>query len=167
MKRALAAAFAALMLAPAAAPARERDRPTPSGLPVPRWVSLKFDEVNARAGPGDDYDVVWVFRVRRLPVQIVEETREWRKICDPEGKASWVKRTAVDGRRTLFRAGNDPLALRKRPKPDAPVAAELRAGSIVDLDKAQGDWRRVKVDGVTAWAEAAQLWGADEAQQCR
>jgi SH3-like domain-containing protein len=47
------------------------------------------------------------------------------------------------------------------------VAAELRAGSIVDLDKVQDDWRRVKVDGVTAWAPADQLWGAIDAPQCR
>jgi SH3-like domain-containing protein len=169
MKRARVAALAVLAAVAASiqAQAWERDRPTPSGLPVPRWVSLKFDEVNARAGPGDDYDVVWVFRARRLPVQIVEETREWGKICDPDGKSSWVRRTALDGRRTLYRQAGEPLALRRRPNPDAPVAAELRAGSIVDLDKVQDDWRRVKVDGVTAWAAADQLWGAIAAPQCR
>lgn len=147
--------------------ANDRDRPTPSGLPVPRWVSLKFDEVNARSGPGDDYDVVWVFRARRLPVQVVEETRDWRKICDPGGGAAWVRRGALDGRRTLYRAAATDLALRTRPKPDARVAAELRSRSIVDFDKAEGDWRRVRIDGVSGWAEASQLWGAVETPQCK
>lgn len=165
VKRALVASLLLLAAVPAAA--RDRDRPTPSGLPVPRWVSLKFDEVNARAGPGDDYDVVWVFRARRLPVQIVEETRDWRKICDPDGKASWVRRSALEGRRTLFAAGPDDVTLRRRPKADAPIAAELRAKSIVDFDTAEGDWRRVRVGGVSGWAPADRLWGAAETQQCQ
>jgi SH3-like domain-containing protein len=165
MKRAAVFALAALMATGALA--RERDRPAPSGLPVPRWVSLKFDEVNARAGPGEDYGVVWVYRARRLPVQIVEETREWRKICDPDGAAAWVRKTALDGRRTLFRAASGDLALRRRPAKDAAVAATLRGRSIVDLDGSDGDWRRVKADGATGWAEASQLWGALESAQCK
>jgi SH3-like domain-containing protein len=165
VKRALAITLAVLAAWPAAA--RDPDRPTPSGLPVPRWVSLKFDEVRARSGPGDDYDVVWVFRARRLPVQIIEETRDWRKICDPDGKSSWVRRSALDGRRTLYAASDHDIVLRRRPKPDAPIAAELRAKSIVDFDKAQGDWRQVKVGGVTGWAQASELWGSADDVQCR
>jgi SH3-like domain-containing protein len=170
VKRALAPVGVLLSLVLAAAPgaqAFERDRPTPSGLPVPRWVSLKFDEVNARSGPGDDYGVIWVYRARHLPVQVVEETRDWRKICDPGGGSAWVRRGALAGTRTLYRAATTDLALHTRPKPDSPVAAQLRAKSIVDFEKADGDWRRVRVDGVSGWAPASELWGAIEAPQCK
>jgi SH3-like domain-containing protein len=173
VKRALAAALVAALATASAMGAatgafgRDRDRPTPSGLPVPRWVSLKFDEVNVRSGPGDDYDVVWVYHARRLPVQIVEETRDWRKVCDPDGGSAWVRKSALDGKRTLFRAKAGDLDLRKRPKPDAPLAAKLRAKSIVDFDRADGGWRRVKVDGVAGWAPASELWGGVEAPQCK
>ena len=70
------------------------DRPTPSGLPVPRYVSLKFDKVNARSGPGDDHRLLFVYRVRGLPMQVVAETAEWRRVCDPEeiGRASCRER---------------------------------------------------------------------------
>ena len=68
----------------------DEDRPTPSGLPVPRYVSLKFDKVNARSGPGDDHRLLWVYHVRGLPVQVVAESNEWRRICDPDGALSWV-----------------------------------------------------------------------------
>jgi SH3-like domain-containing protein len=39
-----------------------KDSPvTTSGLPVPRYVSLKSDHVNVRAGPTKDNDVAWVY----------------------------------------------------------------------------------------------------------
>ena len=34
---------------------------TSSGLPLPRYVSLKSDHVNVRAGPTKDNDVAWVY----------------------------------------------------------------------------------------------------------
>jgi SH3-like domain-containing protein len=45
--------------------AKDKDAPaTTSGLPVPRYVSLKSDHVNVRAGPTKDQDVTWITRVR-------------------------------------------------------------------------------------------------------
>lgn len=160
--------WSALLLAAAAgASADEGPRIGPSGMSVPRWVSLKFNDVRAHGGPGDDYPVVWTYHARGLPVQIVVETREWRKICDPTGASAWVRRSAVDGRRTLYRAADGDVPLRRDPKPDSPTAATLRAKSIVDLDRIEGDWRRVKVDGATGWVQAADFWGANEAPQCK
>ena len=78
-------------------------RPTPSGLPVPRYVTLKFGSVNARAGPGDDYRTLWVYQVRGLPVQVIAESSEWRRICDPDGGVAWVHMRTTDGRRNVMR----------------------------------------------------------------
>ena len=77
-------------------------RPTPSGQPVPRWLSLKSSEVHARFGPGLDHRILWEYRVSGLPVQVIAETTEWRKICDPEGAVAWVHRSVVSSRRSVF-----------------------------------------------------------------
>src|ERR1700761_8437319 len=102
-----------------------QDRPTPSGLPVPRYVSLKFDKVNARSGPGDDHRLLWIYRVRSLPVQVVAETAEWRRVCDPEGQLVWVHKRTTDGRRTAMNMQAAPAPLRRKPKDDAKVTAYL------------------------------------------
>src|SRR6185437_13740592 len=94
------------------------ERQTPSGLPVPRYVSLKFDKVNARAGPGDDHRVLWDYRVRGLPVQVIAETAEWRRICDPDGQLAWVHKRTTDGRRTTINMTQAPQPLYRRPKTD-------------------------------------------------
>jgi hypothetical protein len=72
------------------APAAEAARKTPSGQPVPRYVSLKFDKVNARAGPADDSRLLWIYHARGLPLQVVAETDEWRRVCDPSGAVAWA-----------------------------------------------------------------------------
>ena len=87
-------------------------RPTPSGQPVPRWLSLKSDEVRARFGPGLDYRILWEYQVSGLPVQVVAETAEWRKICDPEGGVAWVHRSVVSSRRSAFNASDVEIPVR-------------------------------------------------------
>lgn len=140
--------------------ARDPDRPTPSGFPVPRWVSLKFGDVNARQGPGDDYPAVWTYKVKHLPVLVIEETREWRKICDPDGQSAWVHKRTIDGARTVFRAEGSPLALVARPDAKARVRAILAPRSLADLDRCEDGWCRIRVDDIHAWAPARSLWGA-------
>ncbi len=137
-----------------------------SGFCVPRYVSLKRGEVYGRKGPGKDYPAVWIYRARGLPVQVVAETADWRRICDPQGGATWVSRAMVDGRRTVMSIGAGPLDLQKAARAGAPVAGVMVAGALADLDRCQGDWCRVRVGGVTGWAPASRLWGVAPAAQC-
>jgi SH3-like domain-containing protein len=148
-----------------AAPAAERQ--TPSGYPVPRYVSLKFDTVNARAGPGDDHRLLWVYRARGLPVQVVAETVDWRRICDPAGGLAWVHRRTTDGRQTVINRGARPAPLRRGDKATAPVVAYLSPRSIATLSRCKAGWCKVKVDGVSGWSRQGELWGTVDKPQCR
>lgn len=142
------------------------DRPTPSGLPVPRYISLKFDTVNARAGPGDDHRLLWVYHAKGLPVQVLAENSEWRRICDPDRGMAWVHRRVTDGRRSVMRTKPQPLALLKRPKADARAVAYLKPRALASLDRCEDGWCLLKVDGIKGWAPASGVWGVDERPQC-
>jgi SH3-like domain-containing protein len=149
------------------APPQAQARPTPSGLPVPRYVSLKFADVNARAGPGDDSRLLWVYHVKGLPVQVVAETDEWRRICDPEGGLAWVHKRTTDGRRTVMRLSSQPLPLLTGPRPNARVKAYLQGRALADLDRCDKGWCRIKAGPASGWAPAGEVWGTQEAAQCR
>jgi SH3-like domain-containing protein len=164
-KAAFACALGAGLLLAATGGAAERQ--TPSGLPVPRYVSLKFDRVNARAGPGDDHKLMWVYRVKGLPVQVVAETSEWRRVCDPEGGLVWVHKRTTDGRRTVMNTGEARVTLLRRPRADARAAAFLNPRALAALDRCEKGWCRVHVDAVTGWARQGDLWGTAPAPQCR
>ena len=167
MTKAKSALIALIGFAPALMGAAPADRTTPSGLPVPRYVSLKFAEVNARAGPGDDSRLLWVYRAKGLPVQVVAETDEWRRICDPEGGLAWVHKRTTDGRRTVMRLAPGTLALRSAAKPDGHINAYLQSRALADLDRCDKGWCRIKAGDRSGWVAAGEVWGTNEAAQCR
>ena len=160
---ALGATVAVAVLTGAAAPERQ----TPSGMPVPRYVSLKFDKVNARAGPGDDYKLLFVYRVRGLPLQVVAESSEWRRVCDPEGSLAWVHKRTTDGRRMTMNTATQPMALLKRPKDGFRAAAFLNPRTLATLDHCDKGWCKVKADHAGGWVREGALWGTSDAVQCR
>jgi len=133
---------------------------TPSGMDVPRYVSLKYGEVNARAGPDEAHRLLWIYKVKGLPVQVVAETREWRRICDPEGNLAWVHKRTTDGRRSAMRVRAEPLALRAQPKADSRVAAYLAGRSVASLDRCDKGWCKLKAGGESGWAPQGEVWGA-------
>ena len=138
-----------------------------SGFCVPRYLSLKRGVVMGRKGPGKDYPALWVYRAQGLPVQVVAETLDWRRICDPDGGATWVHRSMVDGRRTVMARGPGPIPLRRKPRPDAPETGLLNARALAALGPCKGDWCVVRAGGVTGWAASTALWGVAAARQCR
>lgn len=158
---------ALLILAACASPAASAPRQTPSGQPVPRYVALKFDEVFARSGPGEDHRLLWVYRVKGLPVQVIAENSEWRRICDPDGGMAWVHKRLTTGENTVLRKKPTPLALHRHPKASSEVQAYLNPRSLAALVKCDDGWCKVRADGVTGWAPAGEFWGTSDAVQCK
>ena len=138
-----------------------------SGYCVPRYVSLKSAKVSARKGPGADYPTLWIYQAAGLPVQVVAETEDWRRICDPYGGAVWVKRTMVGVRRTVQALGPGPTPVLEAPKAGARVRGLFEARALAVLDRCQDGWCAVAVGGVRGWVAANRVWGAAPAAQCR
>jgi len=160
--------MALLLLAPAALAAEQSVRLGPSGLSVPRYVSLKFDTVNARSAPGDDSPLKWVYHTKGLPVQVVAETPEWRRICDPERGLAWVHRRTTDGRRMVMRLKPAPLALHAKPDLTSRTVALLAPRALADLDRCNKDgWCKLKAGHASGWIPAAEVWGTAEDPQCK
>ena len=133
---------------------------TPSGLPVPRLVSLKASKTFCRSGPTFSHPVRLTFMRAGLPVMIVAETKDhWRKIRDSEGDECWTHKSKLSGDETAL-VLEDGLALRTRPDPSAPARARLGRGVIAHVEGAKEGWLRVSADGRKGWARASAFWGA-------
>ena len=140
---------------------------TTSGLPVPRYVSLKSDHVNVRAGPTKDNDVSWVYTRAGLPVEITAEFENWRRVRDSEGAEGWVYHSLLSGRRTavVTMKTKDELApLYDSADPKSAVAARVQAGVVAQGRKGGSGWCHVSGNGFDGWIQQQRLWGvyADE-----
>jgi SH3-like domain-containing protein len=134
-----------------------------SGLPIPRFASLRSDEVNVRTGPGTRYPVDWVFKRKGMPVEIVAEYEVWRKIRDWQGASGWVHQSLLAGKRT-FIVPNKPVSLHRTPAPSAEVVAKLEPEVTGEIRSCQGDWCRVSAQGVTGWLSRSDFWGVYRAE---
>src|SRR5258705_8207604 len=141
-----------------------KDSPqTTSGLPVPRYVSLKSDHVNVRAGPTKDNDVAWVYTRSGLPVEITAEFENWRRVRDSEGAEGWVYHSLLSGRRTAvvtMKHRDDLASLYDRADATSAVAARLQAGVIAQVKKCNNGWGRITGNGFDGWIEQQRPWGA-------
>ena len=138
-----------------------------SGLPIPRYVSLKSDHVNVRAGPTKDNDVAWIYTRSGLPVEITAEFENWRRVRDSEGSEGWVYHSMLSGRRTAvvtMKRKDDLGPIYDRADSESAVAAKLQAGVVAQVKKCSNGWCRVIGNGFDGWIEQQRLWGvyADE-----
>jgi SH3-like domain-containing protein len=130
-----------------------------SGLPIPRFASLRSDEVNVRTGPGTRYPIDWVFKRKGMPVEIVAEYENWRKIRDWQGASGWVHQNLLTGKRSFIIPAKT-ASLHKTPAIAAEVIAKLEPEVMGEIRSCTGDWCRVRVTGgVTGWLERTEIWG--------
>lgn len=131
-----------------------------SGLPLPRFVTLRSDQVNMRAGPGVRYPVDWVYLRRDLPVEVVAEFDTWRKIRDPAGAEGWVHQSMLAGRRMVVVTA-DKSMLRRTADDLASPAAWLEKGVMAKLVQCPKDsaFCRIEVEGQQGWLKRAEMWG--------
>jgi SH3-like domain-containing protein len=133
-----------------------------SGLPLPRFVSLKTDLVNVRRGPSSEHEVVWVFRRRGLPVEIIAEFEHWRRIRDSDGEEGWVYHSLLAGKRTALVEPwkkTSAITMRRTPTGSAAAVAMLPSGVVAEVERCDGTWCEMAVDGYEGWVAQVDLYG--------
>ncbi|MGX9963233.1 SH3 domain-containing protein [Roseomonas sp. F4] len=185
-----AGAAAAAAAAAAARPPEPTLPPSPAapstgsvtGLPLPRFASLRSDEVNMRVGPSTSYPIEWTFQRRDLPVQIIGEFQLWRRIRDPDGAEGWVHSSTLAGRRTVLvrpaasaAAGAQPVStaseatLRRRAEEGATAVARISPGVIARIREcaAGSSWCEVQVASHRGFLRRAEIWGVGSDEEVK
>jgi SH3-like domain-containing protein len=129
-----------------------------SGLPVPRFASLSASEVNMRSGPGERYPIDWVYKRNKLPIEIIQEFGDWRKVRDADGTEGWMLSNLLSSDRTaLIRFQTRVLYA----EPDANGRKVWRAepGVVGDVIICDDAWCQLSFDGKTGWILREHIWG--------
>lgn len=129
-----------------------------SGHPVPRFVTIKFERANLRAGPGSEYPVLWQYRRLGLPVLVDAEFGVWRKIVDHEGTSGWMRGSLLDLKRNAF-VTKGVIKIRAQDNQEARVIAVAERGALLDLETCPKQWCRVAHGDIAGWVPRDTIWG--------
>lgn len=142
-----------------------------AALPLPRFVSLKSDRVNVRRGPSTDQAIVWVFSRAGLPVEIIAESENWRRVRDSEGADGWVFHSLLSARRTALVApwtkGEDSVPLYNSKSTNARAVAALQAGVLGNILSCDGEWCNVSVEDYSGYVQQEKLWGVYRGEEVK
>lgn len=159
MKRAplVLAVLLALAFPAAGEPGSEAQLSRFSGKPVPRFETLRWAEVNGRVGPSLSYPIAWRYNRKGLPMLIVKESGEWRRVRDPAGDEVWVhERMLMTGATAMV---TETTLLMDGPARDAARIAEVGEGVLVEVDSCGPTHCRIKAGGFRGWILRSALWG--------
>ena len=134
-----------------------------TGLPLPRFVSLKANEANVRRGPSTSHRIDWVFARRDMPLQVTAEYENWRRVVDRDGLGGWVHYIMLSGVRTVI-IDTDMQPLYARQDESSHQEAILEAGVVARIEECTLNWCQLSTGGYKGWAPKSAIWGvgADE-----
>ncbi|MEQ1753965.1 MAG: SH3 domain-containing protein [Micropepsaceae bacterium] len=130
-----------------------------SGLPVPRWVTIKAGRVNVRRGPSMEQDILWTYVKSGMPIEVIAEYDTWRRIRDADGRTGWVKSAMLDGRRNVLIRGQLNAELRSVPEDEGRTVAYAAPGLVAELVSCAGAWCEITSRGYDGYVRRDRLWG--------
>jgi SH3-like domain-containing protein len=130
-----------------------------------KFVSIKSDEVNARKGPGVNYEIVNVYEYKWLPVEIIGEYDTWKKIKDPDGDEGWIHTSILSNKRHVYIKAKSAKQMHKSDSNSSRIIANLMPGLICQLKKCKGIWCKVSCKGKTGWTKREFLWGINSDEE--
>ncbi|MBO6553427.1 MAG: SH3 domain-containing protein [Roseitalea sp.] len=176
MRLVLAVALALTMVPAGGAPTASAQTTSsvsrgPSGLPLPRFVSLKAERVNMRVGPGKQYAVAWRYVKTGLPLEVIQEYDNWRRVRDSEGDTGWIHGSLLSGTRTAIatpwrnaRDARNVITLYAESRAGAEAVAKLQPGVVGKIERCDGAWCELEVRHkdrtLSGFVAQADLWGA-------
>jgi SH3-like domain-containing protein len=159
--RSVLVGFCLLAMAQGTKAAEELTTGTVTGLPLPRFVSLKPSDTPMRQGPGKDHSITWVYKRAGLPVEVTAEYFNWRRVRDADGTEGWIYHTRLSGKRTAMVNSRDNGAepLFDRASLDSGVSAKLENGVVAQVESCDGRWCRIHGDAYDGYMMQDRLWG--------
>jgi len=134
-------------------------------LPLPRFVSLRGDQVFARTGPGTRYPIKWEYQRKNLPVEIIQEFDTWRKIRDIDSEEAWVHQSLLSGKRFAIYNGEDGAPLYRKPNDTSRMVAKIEKSAILKIEECDNDWCEVSSSSHSGWISINSFWGVYEGER--
>lgn len=134
-------------------------------LPLPRFASLRGDQVYARTGPATRYPIKWEYKRKNLPIEIIQEFDTWRKIRDVDGEEAWIHQSLLSGKRFAIQNTGQAMPLYRQDDDQSRGVALIESSVILELNSCENTWCSVNVGGYKGYIPLTSLWGVYEGEQ--
>ena len=124
------------------------------------YATLKSSEINMRVGPGREYPIIWVLTRVGLPVEVLAEFGQWRKVRLPDNTEGWIHQNMVSHKNNALVASENVILYSSAS--NAHPIARLEKGVIVHCIKQEDDWVKIEVNKIKGWVKKNELWGVQD-----
>ena len=123
-----------------------------------KFLTLRYDIVNLRQGPGKDYPIKIFYKKKFLPVQIKDSSDNFRKVKDHENNSGWIHISQLTKKKAAIVTGGDLIMFKSNTIYSNPIVV-LKEGRLVKIDKCKLMWCKVRTGNFKGWVKNDDLWG--------
>ena len=122
------------------------------------FLMLKNEKVNVRYGPGFKYPIKFVYKKRFLPVKVIDNKENFRRIIDHKNNSGWIHISQLKKVNSLI-VSEDTILFSKASKFSKPVA-KIKSGRLLLVKKCEDRWCKIKTGEYSGWVDTKYLWGS-------
>ena len=121
------------------------------------FLTLRYDKVNLRQGPSRQYPIKIFYKKKFLPVLILDESDNFRKIRDHENNSGWIHWSQLKKINSIISL--EDKILFKKPSNFSKPLAKIKKGRLLILQKCDGKWCKIKTEKFKGWIKMENVWG--------
>ena len=125
------------------------------------YASLRSDKVFLREGPTYQHRVLFTYKRKDYPVQIIASYESWRRVRDVDGTVGWISQMLLSDARTVLVIGKGHAAIRSQPYATASLRAWADPGVVAKLKACKPQFCEIAADGIRGWIDKTRIWGVD------
>ena len=122
------------------------------------FLTLKYNRVKVRQGPSFEYPVKFIYKKKYLPIKIIDNKDNFRKITDLKNNNGWIHVSQLSKKKSAINIHNLSIIF-KKPNIYSQPMAKLEKGKIVIVKKCKEDWCKIITNDYKGWIFKNYLWG--------
>lgn len=119
---------------------------------------LKSNEVNLRSGPNKDFPLLITYKMKNMPIHVIDKYDNWYKVIDKDGDKGWVIANLISDRSKTVITLQDQLLFSNHNKEAYPIY-RVEKNVVFKLHKCKKTRCKVSKQDITGWLNKETIWG--------
>ncbi len=124
------------------------------------FVSLRSSKTNVRSGPSTIYPVKFTYKLRSIPLTVINEYDNWNEIRDYEGQTGWISKNLLSKNRTLMiRTNKKNISMHSKQNEKSRIIYKLENNVIGNFIKCSKEWCKIEINDKLGWVKKRFIYG--------